>query len=155
LYSDIKAEAKELGGKYTCSLYVLVLEKDNRYIANIRLTGAGFSAWMDFKDDIEDIHAIGVTFAGKSKQQKKGSVKYYEPTFTVIEADKITDEINTEADEADEKVQTYFDKLATQVTTTSKEDEEVVTEAQEATKLQGSTMIEEEEPKVDVDDLPF
>ena len=80
LYKDIKAKVNSAGGDYHRSIYIMF---EDGSIANIALKGSGVSVWSDFHSDNKnqfDNHWIEVLSA---KDQKKGSVKYSTPVFTV------------------------------------------------------------------------
>lgn len=103
LYHDIKGDVNSAGGKYTKSLYaLLILRNEDNVIVNIKLNGAALNAWIDSKIDTQkNIVCIN----NKFNEGKKGKVIYHTPVLT---AHDITDEIAKEAIEADKVLQEYF-----------------------------------------------
>lgn len=105
-YSDIKADVKALGLKYTRCIY-LVFSGDPE-IYHLSLNGGSFRKWVEaienFGDKIKDHY---VRFSG-SEKGKKGTAKYWSPNFEF--GDKISEEDSEMADKADERLQSYLDK---------------------------------------------
>jgi hypothetical protein len=80
LYKDIKPDVVAAGGKYHRSVYVML---EDGSIANIALKGAVVKEWSDFMEasrNLIDNQWVEVT---SSKDEKKGSVKYSVPVFSL------------------------------------------------------------------------
>jgi hypothetical protein len=103
-YSDIKGEVKSAGGKFTKSIYALMIDKegDNHEIVNFQLSGAAFSAWMDFKFSAQQ-HIVSIT--DEIIKEKKGAISYYKPVFRRYNIDQKYVPIATQADRV---LQKYF-----------------------------------------------
>ena len=95
LYKDIKTDVVAAGGKYHRSVYVML---EDGSIANISLKGAVVKEWSDFMEatrNLIDNQWVEVT---SSKDEKKGSVKYSVPVFSL--GKPLTVEQSNKADEA-------------------------------------------------------
>ena len=107
-YADKKTEIKAAGGKFTTNLFTLAFI-DGEYVPSvISLTGAALRDWSAFVSDvgIGKIYSYLIT-TSKGDQQKKGSVKFFTPTFSVVEADE---DLCNKADAfTDEKLTPYLD----------------------------------------------
>lgn len=80
LYKDIKPKIVNAGGKYHRSVYVMM---EDGTIANFAFKGAVVKEWSDFygeKENLLDNQWVEIT---ESRDEKKGSVKYTVPVFTV------------------------------------------------------------------------
>jgi len=80
LYKDIKPDVVAAGGKYHRSVYVML---EDGSVANIALKGAVVKEWSDFMEasrNLIDNQWVEVT---SSKDEKKGSVKYSVPVFSL------------------------------------------------------------------------
>lgn len=80
LYNDIKHELKSEGAKFAKSVYCMLIDKEgnNHELINFQLSGAAFSAWLDFKFDAQQ-HIVEIT--GDCNKEKKGSISYFKPIF--------------------------------------------------------------------------
>jgi len=80
LYKDIKTQVAAQGGKYHRSVYVML---EDGSVANISFKGAVVREWSEFYQEFktsEDTNWVEIT---EAVDQKKGSVKYSTPKFTV------------------------------------------------------------------------
>ena len=107
LYKDIKPDVVAAGGKYHRSVYVML---EDGSIANIALKGAVVKEWSDFMEasrNLIDNQWVEVT---SSKDEKKGSVKYSVPVFSL--GKPLTVDQSNQADSAagalKQRMDTYF-----------------------------------------------
>lgn len=102
LYKDIRDNIVAIGGKFTKSVYALMINPDkNTEFVNFKFRGIAFSAWMDKKfDPMKSI--VGIT---GFEEGKKGKVTYQVPIF---KAYKLTPEIDEEAIMYDTILQEYL-----------------------------------------------
>ena len=104
LYKDIKPVIINAGGKYNRSIYVML---EDGTVANISLKGSAVRQWSDFmesnKGSVENQFIEVLT----SNDEKKGSIKYSTPNFTMgsaltktqsLKADNVTDELKVYLD---------------------------------------------------------
>ncbi len=91
------------GAKYCQSAYVAIKEGSEFKIANIQITGAALSAWIEFrkKHKIYEI-AIGVA---KFIEGKKGKTIFQIPVFQPV---KLSPEADAKAKELDVELQKYL-----------------------------------------------
>jgi|688.fasta_scaffold258237_3 hypothetical protein len=88
-YADCKPAINEAGGKFTTNLFGLFKLNGELVAAQVQLTGSSLAAWMNFVDEhkLHKIYAHKIV-ASKGDQLRKGAVKYYQPVFTLVSADK-------------------------------------------------------------------
>jgi hypothetical protein len=104
LYEDIKGELKGEGGKFGNSVY-LAFEEDGEWkLGNLKLIGAGVSAFFDFKEGKRFDINPGVAIVGWTGL-KKGTNEYFSPAF---ESWDVPDDIFTKAVALDEVLQEYL-----------------------------------------------
>lgn len=138
LYSDIKDEVVAMGGKFTTNLFALadVGDGEGLQLVRLELNGSGLSPWIEATDKVEkdngDVYDLVFTISqGQLCTRKKGEtvkvtdaqykkivaaikkdpmaerpVLFYQPSITSVE---ITEDQVTLAEEADTKLQEYFD----------------------------------------------
>lgn len=110
IYNDVKDSIKALGGKYSRSVYGMLVEKDKPgELINLRLHGAAFSSWLDKKFDVNK-SVIGIT---GFRDETNGNVTYKVPVFTPF---KLTPELDQEATALDMELQEYLAEYLTQQT---------------------------------------
>ena len=80
LYSQIKQDVIAGGGKYHRSVYVML---EDGSIANISLKGSSVKEWSDFIEDSKNLIDNQWVEVASAKDQKKGSIKYSVPEFTL------------------------------------------------------------------------
>lgn len=121
LYNDIKSEAKELGGKYTKSVYAMLLTGKGQEpeLVNIKLRGAACSAWIEKKINT----GKAVICVKEVSNEKKGKTEYTVPVFSYA---PLTQELTDTATAMDHVLQEYLKEYFTQM-------EEKIIEAEEAT----------------------
>jgi hypothetical protein len=121
LYNDIKSEAKELGGKYTKSVYAMLLTGKGQEpeLVNIKLRGAACSAWIEKKINT----GKAVICVKEVSNEKKGKTEYTVPVFSYA---PLTQELTDTATAMDHALQEYLKEYFAQM-------EEKLVEAEEAT----------------------
>lgn len=80
LYKEIKPSITNAGGKYHRSVYVML---EDGSLANISLKGAVVREWSTFMEDNANQCDVQWVEVNSAKEQKKGSVKYTTPEFTL------------------------------------------------------------------------
>ena len=80
LYKEIKQDIIQFGGKYHRSVYVML---EDGTIANLSFKGAVVREWSEFFGDNQSLLDNQWIEINASKDQKKGSVKYSTPDFTL------------------------------------------------------------------------
>lgn len=80
LYSQIKQDVIAGGGKYHRSVYVML---EDGSIANISLKGSSVKEWSDFMENSKNLIDNQWVEVSSAKDQKKGSIKYSVPEFTL------------------------------------------------------------------------
>jgi len=152
LYQDIKFEVNSLGGKYTKSVYAMLVQKGNTEMVNFKFKGAAFSAWVDKKINTDQFIVAITGF----KDETNGNTDYKVPIFKAF---KLTNELNKQAIEMDKILQVYLKEYKAQ----GSEKEIVKAEKEEIVKTEKEevyipeTVYEENESGImqDVNDLPF
>jgi hypothetical protein len=108
-YSDIKDEIKSEGGKFTKSVYALLINEDkSTEIVNFQLSGAALSSWFEFKFS-QQLHIVSIT--GDNTREKKGSINYFKPVFKRY---NMKEEFVSIAIKADQVLQQFFKERAEQ-----------------------------------------
>lgn len=109
-YADIKDEVKSEGGKFTKSVYALMINEDkSTEIVNFQFSGAALSSWFEFKFS-QQMHIVCIT--GDNTREKKGSINFFKPIFKRYNIKK---ELIPTAIEADQLLQKFFkDRLEQQ-----------------------------------------
>jgi len=80
IYSAIKDQAKNAGGHYLKSIYIML--EDNS-LANIKLKGSAVKEWGDFTQANRAALSGQWIEINKAVEAKKGSIKYSTPEFTL------------------------------------------------------------------------
>ena len=102
LYKEISDRIKVLGGKYTKSVYAMLIKTDKApELVNFRFKGAAFSAWLDKKIDIAKM-IIGITGIIEAT---KGKTVYNVPVFKAF---KMKEEHALQATAMDQELQDYL-----------------------------------------------
>ena len=156
LYKDIKDSIKVMGGKYTKSVYALLINQDkSTEMVNFKFRGASFSAWLEKK--INGLNSIiGII---DLVEEKKGITIYKVPVF---QAFKLSKEIDERAMAADEILQDYLKEYKSQLPEKEIAKAEVVEEIQAKDEWQKESAKQKivDQSKADfendnLDDLPF
>mgnify|MGYP001140644670 CR=1 FL=1 len=80
IYKEMKPKIISAGGKYHRSVYVML---EDGTIANISFKGAVVREWSDFFGDNQSLLDNQWIEVNTAKEQKKGSIKYSTPEFTL------------------------------------------------------------------------
>lgn len=86
-YKDIKGIIQSLGGKFTKSVYALIVENGETELVNFKAKGSFLNAWIEKKVN-PDTQGIVIN---DCLEKTKGKTVYYEPViegFTVPDIDK-------------------------------------------------------------------
>lgn len=155
LYSDVRDNIKALGGKYTKSVYALLIEKDKEpELVNFKFKGASFSAWLDKKGNVDN-SIIGIM---DFTEEMNGNTTYLVPVFKFF---KLTPELNQQAIEADKILQSYLKEYKAQQPEQEIAKAEVVEEIQTNDEWQKGSASKEaivnasKAKEENLDDLPF
>ena len=100
LYKDIKDNIVALGGKYTKSIYAMLLG-DEPELVNFQFKGAAFSAWLDKKVNTDN-QVVGIT---GTYDEKNGATTFKVPIF---EGFKLEKDVNDAAILMDTVLQAYL-----------------------------------------------
>jgi hypothetical protein len=105
LYKDIKQDITNAGGKYHRSVYVML---EDGTIANLSFKGAVVREWSDFFGDNQSLLDNQWIEVNTAKEQKKGSIKYSTPEFTL--GKNLTAKESSMADETALELKVYLDE---------------------------------------------
>ena len=109
LYNDIKDSIKALGGKYTKSVYALLIHEDkSTELVNFKFRGSSFSGWLEKKFNT-DKSIVGIT---ELIEETNGNTIYQVPLFKSF---KMTPELRDEAILADTVLQAYLEEYKAQI----------------------------------------
>jgi len=121
LYKDIKPTITAAGGKYNRSIYVML---EDGTVANISLKGSGVRQWSDFMEANKNIIDNQWIEVLTSNDEKKGSIKYSTPEFTV--GANLTKQDSAKADDVAAELKTYLDGYFKKEVATTEEVEPVL-----------------------------
>ncbi len=121
LYKDIKPTITAAGGKYNRSIYVML---EDGTVANISLKGSGVRQWSDFMEANENLIDNQWIEVLTSNDEKKGSIKYSTPEFTV--GANLTKQDSAKADDVAAELKTYLDGYFKKEVATTEEVEPVL-----------------------------
>lgn len=121
LYKDIKPTITAAGGKYNRSIYVML---EDGTVANISLKGSGVRQWSDFKEANENLIDNQWIEVLTSNDEKKGSIKYSTPEFTV--GANLTKQDSAKADDVAAELKAYLDGYFKKEVATTEEVEPVL-----------------------------
>ena len=109
LYKDIKTDIVNAGGKYHRSIYVML---EDGTISNLSIKGSVVREWSEFMEANKNLIDNQWVEIKSSKDQKKGSIKYSTPEFTLGKAltSKESDMANSSASELKIYLDQYFKK---------------------------------------------
>ena len=105
LYKDIKQDITNAGGKYHRSVYVML---EDGTIANLSFKGAVVREWSEFFGENQSLLDNQWVEVNAAKDQKKGSVKYSTPEFTL--GKNLTAKESGLADSSAETLKVYLDE---------------------------------------------
>jgi hypothetical protein len=121
LYKDIKPTITAAGGKYNRSIYVML---EDGTVANISLKGSGVRQWSDFMEANKNLIDNQWIEVLTSNDEKKGSIKYSTPEFTV--GANLTKQDSAKADDVASELKTYLDGYFKKEVATTEEVEPVL-----------------------------
>ena len=154
-YKDISDAIARLGGRFTKSIYALLINSETREteLVNFKFRGAAFSGWIDKKFNPEK-YAVGIM---ETYEATKGKTVYQVPVFRSF---KITSELDLQARETDIKLQSYLSTYKSyQVEKETSETEvakETIETNDEYVGIKDKIMEQKKnEPPIGEDDLPF
>ncbi len=101
LYRDIKDAVKALGGKFTASVYAVLINEKHLELVNFQFRGAALKSWLDAKINPGKIKT-GVT---EIIEDSNGSIHFRKPVFQTF---KLDDDLYNQAIEMDKKLQEYL-----------------------------------------------
>ena len=104
LYKDIKATITAAGGKYNRSIYVML---EDGTVANVSLKGSGVRQWSDFMEANKNLVDNQWVEVLTSNDEKKGSIKYSTPNFTL--GANLTKAQSANADDVSADLKVYLD----------------------------------------------
>jgi hypothetical protein len=104
IYKQIKAEINAAGGQYHRSVYVML---EDGTVVNIAMKGAVVKNWSLFLDESKNLVDNQWVTIESSKDEKKGSVKYSVPVFTL--GSPLTSEESNAADNAVALLKVHMD----------------------------------------------
>ena len=109
LYKDIKTDLVNAGGKYHRSIYVML---EDGTISNLSIKGSVVREWSEFMEANKNLIDNQWVEIKSSKDQKKGSIKYSTPEFTLgkVLTSKESDMANSSASELKIYLDQYFKK---------------------------------------------
>jgi len=147
-YETLKDHLKAQGGKFARSVYIAYQRPSGEdfewVIGNLKLVGAAVGAWFEFrrKCDVYD-HGVGVRLKG-STEEKKGSTKFFVPTF---EATTLDEADNSAAIALDEELQAYLKTFFAR-----RQDDAMVADEKGA---DDHVVIDTEDKPIDLSEIPF
>ena len=154
IYKDISDAIARIGGRFTKSVYALLINTETREteLVNFKFRGAAFSGWIDKKFNPEK-HSVGII---ETYEATKGSTIYQVPVFKSF---KITPELDAKARETDQMLQAYLSTYKSYQVEKDTSETVVVAETIEANgEWIGTKEAIVEKSKAEVnseDDLPF
>ena len=105
LYKDIKPKIVNAGGKYHRSVYVMM---EDGTIANFTFKGAVVKEWSDFMEENKNLVDNQWVQINEFKDEKKGSIKYSVPVFSLGEPIGAT--VSKDADNAADTLKYYLEE---------------------------------------------
>ena len=103
IYSAIKDNAKNAGGHYLKSIYIML---EDGSLANIKLKGSAVKEWGDFTQANRPKLAAQWIEINKAIDAKKGSIKYSTPEFVIGKI--LTPNEETDADTCFDGLEAYL-----------------------------------------------
>ena len=105
IYKDIKSKVNSSGGVYHRSIYVML---EDGSIANLSIKGAVVKEWSDFYDFSKNTIDNRWVEVNEAVDQKKGSVKYSTPKFSL--GDALDAKAVKAADDAGDRVGMHMER---------------------------------------------
>lgn len=105
-YREIRDKVIVAGGHFVSSIYIAYKDDEGKLVlANIQFKGAGLNAWVEFSSKKRNEIDNGAVVINGRKEGKKGSIKFFTPTFQII---KVSEETNKAAFDIDVELQKYL-----------------------------------------------
>jgi hypothetical protein len=104
IYTEMKPKIISAGGKYHRSVYVML---EDGTIANLSFKGAVVREWSDFMEKNKNLVDGQWIEVNSAKDQKKGSIKYSTPEFTM--GSNLTAKQSSQADVVASQLKEYLD----------------------------------------------
>jgi hypothetical protein len=156
-YADIKNDIKAIGGKFTKSIYAMLLGKPNTFV-HFKFSGAAFSSWLEKKIDLQKAAVL----VNETAQGQNGAVKYTYPIFKSSIIPAIKQYVWNEALEMDKQLQKYlisYKNNQIEKVVIIEENSQVAEKASEGADPDWDNMKKESDKNFvdtpDPDDLPF
>jgi hypothetical protein len=125
LYNDIKDSVKAVGGKYTKSVYAILINSDRSVeLVNFKFHGSALNGWIDKKFNVNNF----ITSVAETTWEKKGATKYQKPVFVPV---KLDHELYQKAVEMDKMLQDYLKEYKAKQQEITAAEEEVYAVAEE------------------------
>jgi hypothetical protein len=156
-YKEISDEVKSNGGKFTKSVYAMLVGKGiTPELVNFKFKGSAFNGWLDKKFNPTEY----VTGIVDLLEQTKGKNKYLVPVFKAF---KLSDAVLDEAIKLDKILQDYLKEYKAQIPETTIAKAETIEEDNEPPQAKGEWQKELKrddiggtlKPVDDVEDVPF
>lgn len=103
LYNEIKDKAKNAGGHYVKSIYIML---EDGSLANIQLKGSAVQGWGEFVNANKKLLTTSWIVVDKAIEGKKGAVKYTTPSFVI--GDILTVPQSNDADSNFDTLEAYL-----------------------------------------------
>lgn len=103
LYNEIKDKAKNAGGHYVKSIYIML---EDGSLANIQLKGSAVQGWGEFVNANKKLLTTSWIVVDKAIEGKKGAVKYTTPSFVI--GDVLTVSQSNDADSNFDTLEAYL-----------------------------------------------
>jgi hypothetical protein len=110
LYNEIKDKAKNAGGHYVKSIYIML---EDGSLANIQLKGSAVQGWGEFVNANKKLLTTSWIVVDKTIEGKKGAVKYTTPSFVI--GDVLTVPQSNDADSNFDTLEAYLKIYLTKV----------------------------------------
>ena len=110
LYNEIKDKAKNAGGHYVKSIYIMLTDGS---LANLQLKGSAVQGWGEFVNANKKQLTSSWIVVDKAIEGKKGAVKYTTPSFTIGDGLSIDESNNADVnfDTLEAYLKTYLTKV--------------------------------------------
>ena len=110
LYNEIKDKAKNAGGHYVKSIYIML---EDGSLGNIQLKGSAVQGWGEFVNANKKALANQWIIVDKAIEGKKGAVKYTTPNFTLgdVLSSNESNDADSNFDTLEAYLKTYLNKV--------------------------------------------
>ena len=110
LYNEIKDKAKNAGGHYVKSIYIML---EDGSLGNIQLKGSAVQGWGEFVNANKKQLTTSWIVVDKAIEGKKGAVKYTTPNFTLgdVLSSNESNDADSNFDTLEAYLKTYLNKV--------------------------------------------